>query len=951
MDYKNTLNLPETSFPMKGDLPNKEPILIEKWEKEDIYNEIRIASKDRPVFLLHDGPPYANGDIHLGHAVNKILKDIIIKNRTLSGYNAQYIPGWDCHGMPIEIQIEKKYGKNLPTTELQIKARKYALSQIDKQKKEFKRLGVLGQWDEPYLTMNFQNEADEIAVLSKILEYGYIKRGLKPVNWCFDCGSALAEAEIEYQNKTDIAMYVCFEFANKESIAKKFKLDFIEYGAIVIWTTTPWTIPSNQGLIVNKNVEYSIVRIEKNFHNKSLLIIAKDLVYSCLKKFSLSGHIISSIYGYELEGEEFLHPFHKIHEFYNRISTIYCNDFVNIEDGTGIVHTSPAYGVEDFECYKANGMKDEEIINPIMSNGYFIESFPLFGGLLIWNANTKITEYLQLSNNLLKTENYDHNYMHCWRHKTPIILRATNQWFIKMDIIPSNNNITLRENALNAIKNVDFYPEWGRSRLNNMLSNRPDWTISRQRQWGVPIPFFINKETGELHPDTIKIIERVCKIVEKSGISAWQNINLKDILGHDDNLYEKSLDTLDVWFDSGCSNVTVLGGKYNFYKRSLAWPADLYLEGSDQHRGWFHSSLLIGCMLYGQAPYKALLTHGFVVDGQGKKMSKSIGNVILPKEITNKFGAEILRLWVASTDYSGELYISDEILKRVVESYRRIRNTLRFLLANISDFDSVTNIIATNELLEIDKYALIITNKMQKEVLEDFNKYEFHHAISKLQVFCSEDLGAFFLDILKDRLYTTKQNSIARRSAQTSLLNILLSLLKLMSPILSFTTEEAWQSLLNTTVKNDINYIKSQKTIFSQNYHKIEEIFNSDSIYQKWNKVRSIRKQVQNQLEQLRQIGKIGSSLQAEVIIYANEQDKVLLDSIGDELRFVFIVSKVEIEKSDTNKLQIEINPSNGKKCDRCWNFYHEHTNEDNKTICPRCFINVFGQGEIRKYA
>ncbi|WP_234411233.1 isoleucine--tRNA ligase [Candidatus Kinetoplastibacterium sorsogonicusi] len=946
MDYKNTLNLTETPFPMKGDLPNKEPIIIKKWEEENIYNILSELNKNKPKFLLHDGPPYANGDIHLGHAVNKILKDIILKHKRLLGFNACYIPGWDCHGMPIEIQIEKKYGKYLPTIELQKKAREYALEQIEKQKKEFKRLGVLGQWDDPYLTMNFQNESDEVKVLSKILEYGYVNRGLKPVNWCFDCKSALAEAEIEYKDKLDYAIYVAFKFSNNNSILKKFGINFKNqfYGAIAIWTTTPWTIPANQALIINANIKYSLLKVNSSYNNHDLLlIVAKDLVENYLKTLSLKGEILSSIQGKELLGEEFYHPLYGTDIIYNRTAKIFHGDFVNIDNGTGIVHSAPAFGIEDFECFKSNGFTDDEIINPIDENGFFVNSLPFFGNMKIWEANEKIIQFLKTNNTLLFYEKYNHSYMHCWRHKSPLIFRSTHQWFVNMDIIPKNSNKSLRENALSALNNVKFYPEWGKSRLYSMIFNRPDWTISRQRQWGVPIPFFIHKKNGQLHPNTISIIKLICKKIEQYGISAWQNIDIQELLGNEVNEYEKSKDTLDVWFDSGSTNITVLGGKELASLKNLTWPADLYLEGSDQHRGWFHSSLLIGCMLYKQAPYKALLTHGFVVDGNGKKMSKSIGNVILPKEITNKFGAEILRLWVATTDYSGELYISDEILKRVVESYRRIRNTIRFLLANVSDFDPISDALQNDQLLEIDKYALLITKNLQNEIIQYYNKYEFHNVISKLQNFCSEDLGSFYLDILKDRLYTTKSNGKIRRSAQTALYNIALILLKLMSPILSFTTEEAWQYLLN-------NNYKQSKTIFIENYHEMN-ISDNANILHKWNQIRIIRKNVQNKLEKSRMTGAIGSSLQAEVEIYAKSNEKILLDSIGEELRFVFIVSKVTIKETD-NDLKIVITPSNGIKCERCWNFCnHNDLHKEHQKICNRCFENIFGAGEIRYFS
>ncbi|MFL6706579.1 MAG: isoleucine--tRNA ligase, partial [Massilia sp.] len=683
-DSKYPVNMTDTSFPMRGDLAKREPGWVKQWQDKKLYERVRKASAGRPKFILHDGPPYANGDIHLGHAVNKILKDMIVKARTLGGFDAPYVPGWDCHGMPIEIQIEKLYGKNLPTAEVLTKARAYALEQIDRQRAGFIRLGVLGEWDNPYMTMAFGNEADELRALGTLLEKGYVYRGLKPVNWCFDCGSALAEAEVEYQDKRDPAIDVGFPFAQPEKLAAAFGLPTLPAGDgfIVIWTTTPWTIPSNQALNVNAEVSYALVETSRD-GKPLLLILAADLVEASLARYKLEGRVIATAPGAALEGIAFHHPLYKADPFYDRLSPLYLADYVTTESGTGVVHSAPAYGLEDFVSCKEHGMADDAILTPVMGDGRFAAYLPLFAGMTIWEASKPICNALTEAGALFELKMFDHSYMHCWRHKTPIIYRATSQWFAGMDTTPKDGGATLRQTALAGIEQTAFYPEWGQARLHGMIANRPDWTLSRQRQWGVPMAFFLHKETGQLHPDTPALIEKVAKLFEEKGIDAWQTVTPED-LGIDGSIYHKNRDTLDVWFDSGVTHQTVLRGSH---KEQLAFPADLYLEGSDQHRGWFHSSLLTSSMLNGAPPYKALLTHGFTVDAEGKKMSKSLGNTLAPQKISDTLGADILRLWVASTDYSAELSISDEILKRVTESYRRIRNTLRFLLANTSDFD------------------------------------------------------------------------------------------------------------------------------------------------------------------------------------------------------------------------------------------------------------------------
>ncbi|AWB33347.1 isoleucine--tRNA ligase [Orrella marina] len=945
MDYKTTLNLTDTTFPMRGNLPQREPQWVSQWEENGIYKAIRQASDGRPKFILHDGPPYANGSIHIGHAVNKILKDIIVKSRNMAGYDAHYVPGWDCHGMPIEIQIEKKFGKSLPVAEVQSKARAYAYEQIESQKHDFKRLGVLGQWDNPYLTMNFKNEANEIRVLGRILEKGYVFRGLKPVNWCFDCGSALAEAEVEYADRTDPAIDVAFPFADPQAVASAFGVPSVSSGAIVIWTTTPWTIPSNQALNLHPEVVYALVRLNQSHASGEHLILARERVEPCLQEWGLAGEIIATCNGSDLEGLQFRHPLAQLHAGYDRTSPVYLGDYVTTDTGTGVVHSAPSYGVEDFVSCKAHGMQDKDILNPVMGDGHYAESLPLFGGQLIWKANPAIVKALEQAGTLIKHEPHQHSYMHCWRHKTPVIYRATSQWFAGMDITPNEGGDTLRESALKAIDETAFYPSWGRARLHNMIANRPDWTLSRQRQWGVPMAFFVHKETGDLHPDTPRLLEEVAKRVEKDGIEAWQNMDTTDLLGDEARHYEKNRDTLDVWFDSGSTHSTVIGGPENAQDGShgelLQWPADLYLEGSDQHRGWFHSSLLTGCMLYGRAPYKGLLTHGFVVDGHGRKMSKSVGNVVAPQEVSDALGAEILRLWVGSTDYAGELSISKEILKRVVEGYRRIRNTLRFLLANLSDFKATQHSIPAPDLLEIDRYAIAMTQSMQQEVLAHYEQYDFHPAVSRLQHFCSEDLGAFYLDVLKDRLYTSAPSSHARRSAQTAIFHITQSLLKLMAPILSFTAEEAWQVLQQEGVLN-VEDVPSQKTIFAQCYHTMPALDNAQDLNSKWSRVREIRAQVQKDLEVLRTDGKIGASLQAEIQIECGPVDAEILNSVGDQLKFVLIVSSATVVSGPGDEIRVLARASEHTKCARCWHYVADVGSDANHPdICARCVSNL----------
>ncbi len=951
---KYPVNLLDTPFPMRGDLPKREPLWVKQWQEKKIYQAIRAARRGAKKFVLHDGPPYANGDIHIGHAVNKVLKDMIIKARGLSGLDAVYVPGWDCHGMPIEIQIEKQYGKGLPVQEVQAKARAYATEQIARQRKDFERLGVLGDWDDPYLTMNFSNEADEIRALGKILEKGYVFRGLKPVNWCFDCGSALAEAEVEYKDKTDLSIDVGFPFAETDKLARAFHVPLETLGAkpgwIVIWTTTPWTIPSNQALNLHPEVEYALVDTPRGF-----LILAAERVEEQLKVYELEGKVVATCSGAALTEIRFHHPLAKMDAGYDRLSPIYLGDYVTTDTGTGIVHSAPAYGIEDFQSCKAHGMRDEDILSPVMGDGVYASWLPLFGGLSIWDANPRIVETLKASGNLFNSHRYEHSYMHCWRHKTPIIYRATSQWFAGMDVVPADNGPTLRETALAGIEATAFYPSWGKQRLHNMIANRPDWTLSRQRQWGVPMAFFVHKETGALHPRTPQLLEAVAKRVEQHGIEAWQTLDatafLTELGEADAAMYEKNRDTLDVWFDSGTTHWTVIRGSHreDLYDAAADTPdgrlADLYLEGSDQHRGWFHSSLLTASMLYGKPPYKALLTHGFTVDGEGRKMSKSVGNTVSPQDIANKMGAEIIRLWVASTDYSGELSISDEILKRVVEGYRRIRNTLRFLLANVTDYDHARDALPPSEWLEIDRYAVALTAQLQKEVLSHYDVYEFHPVVAKLQTFCSEDLGGFYLDVLKDRLYTTAPDSKARRAAQNALFHITQAMLHWMAPFLSFTAEEAWQVFAHGTAHAD--------TIFTSTYYTVPEVDQADDLLQKWHAVRAVRAEVTKQLEAVRAEGGIGSSLQAEVSIQAGGPALEALASLGDDLRFVLLTSAATVSPApEAGDLLVTVHPSSHAKCERCWH-YREDVGHDaaHPTLCGRCTSNLFGAGEPRSHA
>jgi len=942
-DYRATLNLPDTPFPMRGDLPKREPGWVKEWEDKGLYKKLRAARCEHEKFVLHDGPPYANGQIHMGHAVNKILKDMIVKARQLKGLDAAYIPGWDCHGLPIENAIEKKYGRNLPRDEMQAKSRAFAAEQIGVQMADFKRLGVLGDWDHPYRTMDFINEAEEIRAFKRVVERGFVYRGLKPVYWCFDCGSSLAEFEIEYADKKSQTLDVGFKANEPGKVLAAFGLR----GAVdkpifaMIWTTTAWTLPANQALNLNPELEYSLVDTPRG-----QLILAASLVGKCLERYKLEGQVLATVKGEQLDGLEFQHPLYDVDAGYRRLSPVYLAEYATAEDGTGIVHSSPAYGIDDFNSCVAHGLAYDDILNPVQGNGSYAPDFPLFGGMNIWKAVPRIIEVLRDNDRLFATETIIHSYPHCWRHKTPVIYRAAAQWFIRMDegegvFTKDKAPKTLRQMALDAIEETSFYPQNGKARLRDMIAGRPDWCISRQRSWGVPLPFFLHKDTGELHPRTMEILDVAANMVEQGGIEAWSKASAESIIGAQDaQQYTKSSDILEVWFDSGTTHTTVLKHSHAGAGHESGPEADLYLEGHDQHRGWFHSSLLTACAMYGRAPYRGLLTHGFTVDSQGRKMSKSAGNGVDPQETTKKLGAEIIRLWVAASDYSGDIAGDDKILARVVDAYRRIRNTLRFLLANTSDFDPAKDAVPLAEMLEIDRYAMSRAAQFQAEVLAHYEVYEFHPVVAKLQVYCSEDLGAFYLDILKDRLYTTAPKSLARRSAQTALWNITHAMLRWMAPFLSFTAEEAWK------------IFGDSESIFFETY---AEIGGPDAaLIEKWTRIRAAREMINKEIESLREAGKVGSSLQAnvELTVPMGTHGELwsALASLEEDLKFVLITSAAGLVAGDS--MAVKVTPSEAVKCERCWHWRDDvGIDPAHPTICGRCVSNLFGPGEARRFA
>ena len=920
-ENKYQLNLPDTPFPMRGDLAKREPLWVKRWQEFKLYQKIRQKRNGAKKFILHDGPPYANGDIHIGHAVNKILKDIIVKSKTLSGFDAPYIPGWDCHGLPIELVVEKLHGKNIEPKKFRELCREYAASQVEKQKNDFIRLGVLGDWEKPYLTMNFETEADIMRALGHIYLNGYLYQGSKPVHWCVDCGSALAEAEVEYEDKTSPTIDVGFKVTDSESLKKIFNIKETKDTFAIIWTTTPWTLPANQAVCVHPDLNYGLYSTEK-----CNLILAEDLAEKNIAHYGFeSFKKLAFCKGKALEHLKLNHP------FYKKNVPIICGDHVTLDAGTGLVHTAPAHGLEDY----AVGMRYQlPVDNPVNEEGKFYSFVEQFAGESIWEANKKIIERLSANACLFASKKLSHSYPHCWRHKTPVIFRATRQWFVGMN--QENNKKTLRDKANEAVSHTTFYPEWGKARLEAMIKNRPDWCVSRQRNWGVPMPFFVHKETYELHPQTNELIELVAKEVEKSGIEAWFNLDVKTLLGEDANHYKKLSDTLDVWFDSGTTHASVLKKR-----EDLSYPADLYLEGSDQHRGWFQSSLLTGCAIDGRAPYESLLTHGFVVDGSGHKMSKSKGNVVAPQKVMDQYGADILRLWVASTDYSGELTISDEILKRVAEGYRRIRNTLRFLLANLGDFDAKKDLLPVKEWLSIDRYALFLTHQLQDHIKQDYSSYEFHLGMQKFVSFCSEDLGGFYLDILKDRLYTSNENSKARRAAQSAIFHITHTLMRLMAPVLSFTADEIWQILMP----------QSDELVFMDTWYDIPAHELNARELLAWEHIIHVRAIANKKIEELREKGLVGSSLQAQIEIYASGEIYQSLSSLHEDLKFVMITSEAKLHERQGD-LHIDVSASEYKKCDRCWHYREEvGSHDEHPSICNRCISNLFEKGEVRLHA
>ncbi len=921
-DYKSTLNLPATKFAMKANLAGREPNFLKQWQEDNLYQKIREKNQGKPKFTLHDGPPYANGDIHIGHAVNKVLKDIIIKSKSLSGFDAPYVPGWDCHGLPIELNVEKKKGKvgvKIDADSFRKECRKYADTQVAKQKTDFQRLGIFGDWDNPYLTKDFKYEADIVRALGKIVENGHIAKGYKPVHWCTECGSALAEAEVEYKDKESQAIDVKFTIVNDEI----FSVD--KNVSVVIWTTTPWTLPANEAVALHPDLNYVLVDIGDEY-----LLLAQDLAENAIGRYGIenSTTLNNTFSGSELEGLKAKHP------FYDKHVPIILGDHVTLDAGTGAVHTAPAHGQEDF----AVGLKyDLPVDCPVDGRGVFFEDTELLGGQFIFKANASVIEILKDTNTLLKHESLEHSYPHCWRHKTPVIFRATPQWFVSME------QNSLRDNVNQEIKAVEWIPDWGQKRIELMVENRPDWCISRQRFWGVPITIFTHKQTGDMHPNTKKLFDVVSSKIEDGGIEAWFNLDVSDVLGDEADDYEKTTDTLDVWFDSGVSHYAVLKAR-----EELSDVADLYLEGSDQHRGWFQSSIISSCAVNGNAPYKQVLTHGFTVDQNGHKMSKSLGNVIPPQKVVNSLGADILRLWIASTDYTGEMTVSDEILKRSADSYRRIRNTIRFMLANTAGFNPNEHMLANDDLLDLDKWIVAKTADLQEQVINSYDKYNFHNAMQLILNFCTNDLGGFYLDIIKDRQYTTQEDSRARRSAQTALYHLTEAMVRWLSPVLSYTAEEIWQNM---------PVVKDESVFLSEWYSGLNSGYQNSSI----EVARDITPHIRKQMEQMRADKIIGSSLDAEVDIYCSDSIYSELSKLGDELRFVFITSYARIhpisEKPDdtvevSSDVCIKVVKSKHEKCVRCWHHREDvGTNSKHPELCGRCVENVSGNGENRDYA
>ncbi len=936
-DYKNTLNLPETGFPMRGDLAKREPGMLQRWYEQDLYGIIRTAKKGKKTFILHDGPPYANGSIHIGHSVNKILKDIIIKSKGMAGFDSPYVPGWDCHGLPIELKVEQLYGKpgeKLTAAEFRQKCREYAAEQVEGQKKDFIRLGVLGDWDRPYLTMDFKTEANIIRALGKIISNGHLLKGAKPVHWCTDCGSSLAEAEVEYYDKTSPSIDVSFHAADAAAVAAKFGVSHFS-GAIslVIWTTTPWTLPANRAISLHPDFTYQLVQVDGQ-----CLILAAELVESVMKRAGITEWtVLGSCKGADLELLRFKHPFMDFD-----VPAI-LGEHVTLDAGTGAVHTAPGHGPDDFVIGQKYGL---EVANPVGPNGcYLTGTYPLLDGKFVFKANDLIVDLLRDKGALLHVEKFLHSYPCCWRHKTPIIFRATPQWFISMD------QKGLRQQSLEEIKGVQWIPDWGQARIEMMVANRPDWCISRQRTWGVPMSLFVHKETEQLHPRSVELMEEVAKRVEQDGIQAWWDLDAADILGAEAADYVKVPDTLDVWFDSGSTHASVVDVRPEFNGHG----ADMYLEGSDQHRGWFMSSLMISTAMKGKAPYKEVLTHGFTVDGQGRKMSKSIGNTVSPQDVMNKLGGDILRLWVASTDYTGEIAVSDEILKRSADSYRRIRNTARFLLANLNGFEPSTDCVAPEDMVVLDRWAVGRALAAQRDIEQAYANYDFHEVVQRLMQFCSVEMGSFYLDIIKDRQYTAKSDSVARRSCQTALYHIVEALVRWMAPIMSFTADEIWGFMPG----------KRAQYVFTEEwYDGLFGLAEGESMNDAfWAELLKVRGEVNKVLEQARADKRLGGSLEAAVTLYADSELAARLNSLQDELRFVLLTSVASVapladapadaQSSELLKgLKIAFSTAPGEKCPRCWHYTTDiGLVAEHADICGRCVSNVAGDGEKRNFA
>jgi isoleucyl-tRNA synthetase len=945
-DYKHTLNLPDTDFPMKGNLAQKEPDILKRWQQQDLYQKMRDARKGAEKFILHDGPPYANGSIHIGHAVNKILKDFIIKAKTLSGKDAPYIPGWDCHGLPIEHNVEKKIGKagvKVDFKTFRQKCREYARKQVDGQKADFIRLGVTGDWDKPYLTMDFAFEADIIRAVGKIVENGHLHKGFKPVYWSVVGGSALAEAEVEYQEKTSQAIDVRFTPVDEAALLAKFQLEAGEpdFGegevSIVIWTTTPWTIPSNQAVCLHADLDYVLVECDTGL-GKERMVMAEALFEDNMLRYGAETYrVVGRTKGAALEGLKLNHPFYE-----ERKVPVILGEHVTTDAGTGAVHTAPDHGVDDFNVGRQYGLGT---LNLIDDGGVFRENTPLFAGEHVYKADDKVIEVLEAHNKLVYKKSFTHSYPHCWRTKTPLIFRATPQWFVSM----TQNG--LKEKALEAVKGVKWVPDWGQNRIEGMLQQSPDWCISRQRTWGVPITLFVHKETQEIHPETPRLIEEVALLVEKEGIDAWFDIDPQVLLGDEAEDYQKVTDTLDVWFDSGVTHHAVLRRREELNQ----YPADIYLEGSDQHRGWFQSSLKTGIAINNQAPYRQVLTHGFTVDGSGRKMSKSLGNVIAPQEVTNKLGADILRLWVSATDYSGEMTVSDEILKRTADSYRRIRNTARFLLANMKGFDPAAHRVSFNEMIALDQWVVDRASRLQADILEAYEEYNFLHIYQKVHQFCAVDLGGFYLDIIKDRQYTTQSDSLARRSCQTALYHVMEALVRWIAPILSFTADEIWAVMPGE--REDSVFIST----WYEGLSRIEAQSGQSTDF--WEQILQVKTAVNKQIEEQRRAGKVKASLSTEVTLYCSDDLKTKLDVLGEELRFVLITSAANVktmddpdqsqaETTEVEGLKVQVRLSEYEKCVRCWHHRPEvGSHETHPELCDRCIENVDGEGEKRAYA